>query len=52
MSESGVPVFTRLPFAFAKRNGVVLMQTEDQLVVHCRPTVSPHALHEDRKSVV
>lgn len=51
MSESGVPVFTRLPFAFAKRNGVVLMQTEDQLVVHCRPTVSPHALHEVRRLV-
>lgn len=51
MSDASMPVFTRLPFAFAKRNGVVLMQTEDQLVVHCRPTVSPHALHEVRRLV-
>lgn len=51
MSESAMPVFTRLPFAFAKRNGLVLMQTEDQLVVHCRPSVTPHALHEVRRLV-
>lgn len=51
MSDAGMPVFTRLPFAFAKRNGVVLMQADDQLVVHCRPTVSPHALHEVRRLV-
>lgn len=51
MNEAAMPLFTRLPFAFAKRNGVVLMQTEDQLVVHCRPTVTPHALHEVRRLV-
>lgn len=51
MSDAATPIFTRLPFAFAKRNGVVLMQADEQLVVHCRPSVAPHALHEVRRLV-
>lgn len=49
MNDPVTPVLSRLPFAFAKRNGVVLIQRGDTLVVHCRPTVTPHALHEVRR---
>ncbi|KFZ31336.1 general secretion pathway protein GspE [Pseudidiomarina salinarum] len=39
----------RLPFAFAKRFGVVVAIEEERYVVHCRESVTPQALREVRR---
>ncbi len=39
----------RLPFAFAREQGVILQETESERVLYCRPGVLPEALLEVRR---